>query len=311
DYQGPVPKGIAEVLPAALTVGLLAGATLWGVLKRKPWGFLGAWFFMILSPTSSIVPLRDLVFEHRMYLPLAGVIALLVLAVHAGAKELTRRGWLAPGSACLLGIGVLAVLVVALGTTTFLRNNDYASGISIWQDTLLKAPDNPRVHFGLANALSEKDALDKAIEHYREALRLKPDYAEAEYNLSVVLAARKQVDELAKAPGSPGARVNLGYELARMGRNEEAIVHYLEALKLRPGYPEALLNLGNAEAALGRSESAIGRYREVLKALPDSAEAHNNLGAMLAGRGDIENAHREFREALRINPAYADARANL
>ncbi len=322
DYGRPAPGGVGEVLPAALAIAFLAGATLWGVLKRKPWAFLGAWFFMILSPTSSIVPLFDAfsgpIFEHRMYLPLAGVIALLVLVVYAGGRAAVSRGWIEAPS-LTLGLTAAVLLAVVLGGLTFQRNKDYASAVGLWQDTILKVPGNARVHMGLGNALSEAGQLDRAIQSYREALRIRPDYAEAHYNLGLVVAAKGRTEEsmghyraaLRFRPNYAEAHLNLGKAQAAAGRLGEAMAHYREALRLKPGYVKAHLNLGNAEAAVGQSDRAIAHFREALRLSPDYAEAHNNLGAMLAGRGEYDKAFEEFSQALRIDPGYADAMANL
>ncbi len=319
DYDWKVPGGAGDILPAALAIGLLAGATQWGVLKRKPWAFLGAWFFMILSPTSSIVPLQDPVFEHRMYLPLAGVIALLVLAAHAGAKESASRGRLAPASARLLGIGVLAAVAVALGVTTFLRNKDYATELSIWQATFIHAPENPRVLLNLGHALAQHGEPVEAARHYRTALALKPGYYQANYNLALVLAAIGQHDEaisryrgeLRLKPDSAEAHFKIGISLAATEKIDEAIHHYREAARIQPDFPEVHFHLGNLWASTGRSAEAIEQYEAALRLKPSYAQAHNNLGVLLIGRSEFERAMERFEQALRIDPGYADAKNNL
>jgi len=127
--------------------------------------------------------------------------------------------------------------------------------------------------------------IGEAIDHFREAIRLKPDHV--------------------------GAHINLGVALSQKGQIDEAIRLYQEALRLRPGDADVHYNLGVALAKRGRMEEAIGHYQEAVRLKPDWAEAHNNLGTALYERGHTGEAIRQFQEALRLKPDYDDARKNL
>src|SRR5437764_5148375 len=83
DYAWPVARTASAIIPFAAIIISLMAATLWALARRPAVGFLGAWFFLILAPTSSVMPIADLAFEHRMYLPLAAVIALFVIGGYA------------------------------------------------------------------------------------------------------------------------------------------------------------------------------------------------------------------------------------
>jgi hypothetical protein len=139
-------------------------------------GFLGCWFFLILAPTSTVVPIAEQpMAESRMYLPLAAVVVLVTLGSYALAR---RRAFV-----------VLGLMVVGLGVLTVRRNHDYRSELSIWEDTLTHAPQASRVQNNLANVLANiPGGSPTAIAHFEEALRLKPDFAEAHYSFAVVLA---------------------------------------------------------------------------------------------------------------------------
>ena len=82
NYGWPLAQCIREILPQAMLAGAMLWATIWGLIKRPALGFLGVWFFLILAPTSSILPLEDPIFEHRIYLPLASLTTLAVLAAY-------------------------------------------------------------------------------------------------------------------------------------------------------------------------------------------------------------------------------------
>ena len=123
----------------------------------------------------------------------------------------------------------------------------------------------------------QRGQLDEAIAHYRKALEIKPDYAEAHNNLGNALASRGQVDE--------------------------AIAHYQKALEIKPDYAEAHNNLGMALASRGQVDEAIAQYRKALEIKPDLAEAHNNLGMALHQQGKVSDAVAHWREAARLQPS--------
>ena len=107
------------------------------------------------------------------------------------------------------------------------------------------------------------------------------------------------------------AHSDLGVELARLGRFDEAILQYKEAMKIRPGDAESHSNLGNALARRGRIDEAVEQYRQALKLKPGYAEAHSNLGVALAGLGRLDEAVSQYQEALRIEPRRVEAISNL
>ncbi len=133
------PISIWAVFCTATVIGLL-GATIWGLIRNPPLGFLGASFFAVLAPTSSVMPVEgETGADYRMYLPLAAVVTL-------GVTGLYRRAGRASLPICLAA-------ALALGIASVLRNLDYRSEQALWQDTVAKRPDNPRAHNNLGNAL--------------------------------------------------------------------------------------------------------------------------------------------------------------
>ena len=91
DYNWPVATKLGQILPGAIVIGILLAATILALALRPMWGFAGAWFFLILAPTSSFLPIKDLAFEHRMYLPLAAIAAVVVIAIYLLGERLARR----------------------------------------------------------------------------------------------------------------------------------------------------------------------------------------------------------------------------
>ncbi|MBI3333486.1 MAG: tetratricopeptide repeat protein [Candidatus Omnitrophica bacterium] len=229
DYNWPVARSVKEILPPALAVAGLGCATLWALRRRPEAGFLGAWFFLILSPTSTFIPNRDPAVEHRMYLPLAAVIALVVIG---GIEALRALFPFRRRLARNLAIGLAAASAITLGAMTLRRNQDYRSETAIWSDVVEKRPQNPRAHSTLGAYLAEQGRLEEAIRHQEKALSIDPTHAQA--------------------------HVNLGNALFRQGKLEEAARHYEEAARLCPGWLEPRYNLGRVRRAIHESERRRG-----------------------------------------------------
>ncbi len=254
-YGWPVAQTAADVWPELLVLGGLAAATVW-VLRRKPaLGFLGAWFLIILAPTSSFIPIVGLVFEHRMYLSLAAVAVGMVIGAYAlGKRFLNQPGNFRP----MFGWGAAGVVICFLTCLTMQRNLDYRSELAIWQDTVDKCPNNPLALFNLGNAFWKAGSLQEAVPLWEEALRIKPDYAEVHANLGIASSQAGKIEDAVRHyeqalrynPNLVEAHNNLGYDLARSGRIPEAITHYRQALQIKPEYALAMNNLAFVLATL-------------------------------------------------------------
>ena len=306
DYGTDVVQQVSAVAPQAVILTLLVAGTLFMLRYRPILGFLGAWFFAILAPSSSVVPLvTQTIAEHRMYLPLAAVITLGVLGLYALIGQRSVAAFFA--------------IAVGLVLLTVQRNEDYRSAVAIWTDTVAKRPHNARAHTNLANELLQAGQPEEALEQSEEALRLEPDYADAHCNLATALfrlgqltEAASQYDETLRLDADNAkAHYNLGNILAREGRMPEAIGHFEETVRLKPEDIAAHNNLANALFLADRVPEAIGRYEETLRLKPDFAEAHNNLGNALRQMGRVPESIAQFEEVLRLKPDDVQARRML
>jgi tetratricopeptide (TPR) repeat protein len=306
DYGSTVAKQAVEVIPCALIIIALATGTVVALRRWPAIGFAGVWFFFILAPSSSVVPVAtETMAEHRMYLPLAAMVVLVVLGIYALAGRF--------GAFALLAVAVL------LGFLTVRRNEDYQSTLSIWNDTAAKWPENPRAHNNLGDALVEAGRKPEALEQYKEAERLKPTDPDYHYNLATALfqlghtqEALAQFEEtLRLVPDYAKAHVNYGLALMKAGQASKAIGQYEEALRLNPRSAITHNNLGIALAQTGQIPEAMAQFEEALRLNPDYAEAHNNLGYAYRQTGQFKDAVEQFGQALRHNPDYAEAHNNL
>ena len=318
-YDWPVAHTLGAILPGALAVGLLGTVTVWGLWKRRGWGFLGAWFFLILAPTSSIMPLPQLAFEHRMYLSLAAVVTLVVVGGFLVGQHLMSTRRITSRMCMVVGMSLAVLAAVGLGFLTFQRNKVYQSPLSIWGDTVAKAPHNPYAQSDLGNALDQAGRSDEAIKHYEEAVRLKPDYAIGHTNLAAALRNSGRVSEaighyeeaVRLKPDRAEFRTNLGVALQSLGRLPEAIAHCQAAIRLNPDYADAHTNLGVVLAAAGRLPEAVKHHQEAIRLKPDCAAFHNNLGSGMLAMGRPAEAVEHYQAALRIDPASAETYNNL
>jgi tetratricopeptide (TPR) repeat protein len=324
NYGWPVPLTLRAVLPYALGVVFLLAITAVALVRRPKLGFLGAWFFITLAPTSSIVPIgTEVGAERRMYLPLLAIVVLVLVGMTL-VWDAVRRRFLpdaaghGPRALRWAGASLLAVVATALAAGTFARNREYASSFLLAQTTLERYPtgtahhlmgvelmaagkheeaighlreairDAPRAHYGLAVELFNQGKLDEAIEHFREFIRKQPIVLE-------VLSAHEYI----------------GRAYARQQRWPEAAAEFRQILTMSPSDISAHNLL--AEALFARQEfpEAIVHYQAYLKVRPGDMNALANLGIALIASGKMNEAIAVFRRAVQIDPGNGGAQRNL
>jgi tetratricopeptide (TPR) repeat protein len=258
-------------------------ATGFGVVRRSSWAFAGAWVFLILAPSSSVLPIvTEVAAEHRMYLPLAGIVSLAVVLWWGVLERLSVRMSAAmPHGAGATGVrrggAVLsATIVLALVSSSVVltrqRNDEFRSEDALWAAAVRHQPENARAQGNLGAALVRQRR-----------------YAEAEGPLRLSLALR---------PDDQDTLSNLGAALCGQGRLSEGIPHLERALTLAPDFGEARFNLAEALLQSGRTAEALAAYRQVLEQAPDSVRTMKRLAAILAS--DPHDDIRDGRLAVSI-----------
>jgi tetratricopeptide (TPR) repeat protein len=196
----------------------------------KPWlGFLGAWFFLTLAPSSSVVPIvTEIAAEQRMYLPLMAIIALVVI----GAWALLAR---VPASRRVASC-IIVVVIAIFTARTVMRNAEYRNPQIIWTDNVAQRPLNPRAHFNLGYSLMAQNNPAGAATEFRNALSLAPDY---------YAAAR-----------------SLGRALEESGRTKLAEQFYTREIQSFPGFAgEAHVERGRIRASSGDLSGAESDFQ--------------------------------------------------
>ena len=277
DYTGwPLAKTMATVWPQAVVVFALLALTSLALYRRKPLGFLGAWFFMILAPTSSVVPIvTEIAAERRMYLSLVAVVVLIVLCVKRALRLLGNRYFFAS----------MTLMTAGLGSMTVLRNADYRSALAIWSDTVSHRPNNARAMVNLGAALADAGRVNEAVTQYGNAIRADPVCSEAYFN-----------------------RANL---MVKQGRSEEALADFRKTLELVPTSALANYYFGLFLVSRGNEGEATSHLEQAAELAPRNAEFQDSLGAMLASQGKVAEALPYFEKAVRLSPDLQVARDHL
>jgi tetratricopeptide (TPR) repeat protein len=306
DYGTGLVRSVADVWWQGLVLLSLLGATAWALVRRPVAGFLGTFFFAVLAPSSSFVPvLSQTMAEHRMYLPLLAVILLVLLAA---------RRW--GGERALFAA---AVLVPVLAVATLRRNATYRDELQLWQDTAAKYPASDRAHNNLGAKYLQQGRLPEAAAAFEAALRIRPDYLRALSNLSLVLlqqgdtaGALARIAELLRLrPDDSEARIGYARMLERADRREEALAQWREAVRLRPGDAEVRAGLGGLLLRTDRPAEAAAELAEAARLRPDDPAIQSNLGSALALAGQPEAAVAAYLRSVALRPEAAPTRLGL
>lgn len=287
DHDWPLVQGPADYAWQAPLVASAAGVAAWAAWRRRPWGFPAAAFFLLLAPTSSLMPVVDIACEHRMYLPLACIVALVVAGTMWMLGRLADlRPAAAPALRRLAG-GLAVVAVVALAATTHLRNRTYRDRWTMWHDVLAKNPTGVRANWFVGTMLADRGDVDGALEHARIATE-RAFSCLAYQHISQTLCARGDVAgwERACRTGSE--------QLVRLGKSATA-----PALDLGAGLVTALL----AQGRTAEAESLLDTISaDAAAALPANHGVHAALRSaavrLALVQGDTAAAVAAGRDAL-------------
>ncbi len=295
DYAWPIADAVPTIAVSTTLLAGLFAVSVWGLRSHPGLGFTGVAFFLVLAPTSSVVPVADLAVEHRMYLPLAAAIGVLVFAASSALEAAARRQPALRRRA--VPVTLVAVAAVALGWRTVERNRDYHEPARMWRTVLEHRPANARAHTELASYLSQEGRTREAIDHLQRAITLQPDHCIALGNLASTLvragrhgeaieAGRRAVE---RCPRQATAHYALGHALLAAGALDEALVHLREMVVLEPRQVMHRTDLGRALLLVGGLDAPPERRRPAL----------------------LDEGMMQLAEAVRIDPRYEPAQQSL
>jgi len=317
----PYPLAVFYPYPKDVLLWKSAGAGLFLIFisvivikkfREFPYLLVGwCWYLGTLVPVIGLVQVGlQSMADRYTYMPLIG----LFIIIAWGLPDLIihwrfRR----------IALTVAAVIVLSLlSAVAWFQLHHWRNSVTLFEHTLAVTRDNYVMHNNMGAVLAEKGKTAEAAEHYREALKIKPDDAEARYNLGNIMLRQGQFENalvqyaevLRHKPDFASAHNNAGIALSSLGKETEAVPHFQEALRIDPQLEGARVNL---EKALSKVQKPRGEGVSIpgSQADPASAAGQMHAGLSFVSRGRMEEAIPHFREALRINPNLAEAHVSL
>jgi tetratricopeptide (TPR) repeat protein len=284
DYAWQPATRFIDVAPAfaiVLCAGVVAAI---GLVRRRLWGLAAAGFFLVLAPSSSFLPIADLAFEHRLYLPLAFVVALAVYGGYALVERLAGRLRVPQFAGPWFAIVVVCV-ATGLAARTVSRNRDYAEPARLWRGAIEINPRNYRAHSNLGCVLYEQGDARGAAEAFAASVRLYRDDGHAWAGLAA--------------------------SLSRLGDHKTALDCFRKAIVLLPESSVAHNDMGACLDQMGDRQAAEQSFRRALELDPRFAVAAHNLGDLLLRRDADVEALRWLEVAVQCDSNLAAARRKL
>lgn len=308
----PYDAGSLTALRVGLSAALLLGITIVAVRGRllRPYVLAGwLWYLVTLLPVIGLVQVGTQAMADRYtYLPLVGPF----FAIAWTAADLApKRAWIARtgASATIVVMAVLAWRQTAL----------WRDGTTLFTHALRVTTGNATAHNVLGLEAKAKGRAGVAADHFAEAARLSPRWADARVNHAAALvdlgrfgdAAARYVEAEKLRPGDADIPANLGLVLIRMGRRDLAARRFEDALAIDPGNALAQKGLGFLLAQQGRDQEAVPHLREALRSSPEDPQTRINLAGVLLRMGLLDEAQVHLTEAIRLDPRSDVARTNL
>ena len=319
-YSYPDPLSLSHSMVLAGVVGTILLIIVLLLSLRWTRAFLAgsALFYVVIFPALGVVGFMEAVAGDRFaYLPAIGVLLPLAWLVSVGWGGKPRSGGVVVRRVVLVALVLVVASAEGRATRRYLAH---------WQDTeehfrymIAATPNAPMLRYGLGYCLQGKGDLDGAIGEYREALRLRPGFADVHHDLGVALHDQGKIGEaissyrkaLEISPDLRAARRHLALAFDAEGEIHDAIEQYGLALALDEADADTHNRLAQALVNTGKIEQAMTHFASAIRLRSDFVEARNGLGVALDSVGRLEEARQQYREALRIDPEYSEAHNSL
>lgn len=235
--------------------------------KNTLYSFAIFWFFGVLSVTTSFMPIRDVINEHRMYLSVfSGGLVVSLLSFTFLKDRFKKFPWfIAP-----------IIIILIFSILTYSRNFVWKTESSLWLDALRKAPNKPRVLNNAGYSLYKMGKLEEAKEYFKKSILLRADYV--------------------------GALNNYGISLRDLGEYDLAIKYFKKAAEIEPFNSEYYNNIGLAYMKKKDFSTAMEYFDRAIQIKEEDYFAHNNKGRILEQEGRLDKAALEYQKAYKYNP---------
>jgi tetratricopeptide (TPR) repeat protein len=313
DYGTEPATGLAP-LPGVAVLLALGALTVAAWMRAERWGwlaFLGSWFFVLLAPSSSIVPIAsEIAAERRIYLSLAAVVVAVVVLVRARVATSRQSG-----------LALTAIMFAMFAGLTYRRSAQYAQPEQLWREVIARVPRNARAYNSLAYTLLHEapPRVDEAMPYLERAISLDSTSLPPLRSLAAIELSKGHLpvarDLLRRAyaldSGYSDVAPLLGLVLAATGEREKAMPYLADPkiARLIENDPSGSLvvALGNAYMSFGRWDAALTVFSRALRTWPNRAEFYFSVGDALVHLDRPADAQWYFRETLRLDPGNSQA----
>ena len=302
DYDFPVTMsffGLRTILSFLFLSGLMILAFLL-IKKHRVISFGIFWFFLTLAVESSIIPIEDVIYEHRTYLPSVGFFLIIGSVFFMFFWEKYRY----------IAVAVFTVVILSNSYLTYERNKVWKNEFTLMNDNVEKAPGFARPLSNRGVEYSKIEQWDKALADYTKAIEINPVFERAWYNRGVAYAHfeqwEKAINDYSRAieifPDYAEAYYNRGVAEINLGQWEKALADYTRAIQIFPAYADAYHNRGLTYAHFGQWDKAMADYAKAIAIDPNYAAAYSSRGVAYANQMQWDKAIADFSAAIRINP---------
>ena len=301
DYDFPISNSLFEIrtLISLLFLLTLIFIAFFKYNKNRLLSFCILWFFITLSIESSIVPIADVIFEHRTYLPSLGFFILLSYGIF---YYTSKWGKSAP-------LFILSAISLINASLAHARNLVWKDDVTLYSDVIEKAPTKSRAWGSLADEYRDRGEDSNAMEHYNEAIKLSPNYSIALHNRAGIYEKQNQNDKaiedytraIAADTNYFKAYYNRGTIYNKIAKYDNAVKDLNKALQLDSTNPNVYINRGTAYVNMGQYQNAIEDFNNALKLDDQLPGAYYNRGGAFMSMKKNEEAIADYTRAIALN----------
>ncbi|MCX5678683.1 MAG: tetratricopeptide repeat protein [Candidatus Omnitrophica bacterium] len=273
DYDYPIAKTLLD-LPTLASLFFLIGVLILAIKLFRNYRLISFgifWFLLSLLPESSVIPIKDVIFEHRLYLPVVGYSIFLVSGIYYLFREERIK----------FSVLAISLLIIVYSILTYQRNQVWKNEFSLWNDVIRKSSLKARPYANRGDAYNDKGSYDQAISDYNKSIELKPDYFEA--------------------------YLHRGNSYYAKGSYDQAISDYTKAIELNPGYAEAYSNRAGVYDDKGNYDQAISDYSKAIEFNPTLPQIYYNRGLVYTRKNMLDQAIADYTKAIELNPNFTQA----
>ncbi|MCB7129056.1 MAG: tetratricopeptide repeat protein [Candidatus Brocadiales bacterium] len=284
------------LLSAVSIVAILITAVLY-LERARPMAFCILWFFVILAPTSGLVPVMDIMVSYRLYLPGLGFYLLMVVGIHKALCYAGEKNGLEPKLIRLVELAVFITIVLFYGVSAHERNKVWQTEITLWTDAVQKSPDKIRPHFNLGRCYQKEGQTMKAWKQY--------------FICKTIHAKMPEIRNGNELRCASAACNNLAMIYFDAGLHDTAVTILKEAIRIYPKSTKAHRNLGDAYVYTGRLDEAEAEYKLDIRLDPRHSRSYSGLGVVYENKGMLNEAVDAYTKALKTESDNTEVRIRL